>query len=302
MSKMDSHFELMITGDARRFAVTIKGHPNLVGAVGYDITAKTPIGRTGHMGWFLLPEHQNRGYITEATKRVLAYAFDDDNCVRITTGCYAENIPTQKVIAKVGFIQEAEKYKAQWHDGKMKDRLEYAINKDDWEIQKEIAYYNSLPVQFDDFIELPMLSDGEIYLVCTEKYVGPPEKKHVPAYKFAICKGSEKIGNIDIRIGYGGGLKGDNLYYGGHIGYGINEKHRGNGYAVRACRLLLPIAKAHGMTKLLITNDISNNASKRVCEKEVTNYAKDILQRYNKRAICPDISRFRECKENHQAP
>ena len=70
-----------------------------------------------------------------------------------------------------------------------------------------------------------------------------------------------------MRIGYGGGLKGDNLYYGGHIGYGIDEKHRGNGYAVRACQLLLSVAKAHGMTKLLITNDVSNNASRRVCEK-----------------------------------
>jgi predicted acetyltransferase len=34
-----------------------------------------------------------------------------------------------------------------------------------------------------------------------------------------------------------------------------------------ACRLLLPIAKAHKMTKLLITNNHTNIASKRVCEK-----------------------------------
>lgn len=32
-------------------------------------------------------------------------------------------------------------------------------------------------------------------------------------------------------------------------------------------RLLLPVAKAHGMTKLLITNNDTNIASRRVCEK-----------------------------------
>ena len=87
-------------------------------------------------------------------------------------------------------------------------------------------------------------------------------------YDFAICKDSEKIGEINLRVGYGGfGPDESSLYYGGQIGYGVDENHRGNGYAVRACRLLLPVAKAHDMTKLLITNHIGNDASRRVCEK-----------------------------------
>ena len=136
-----------------------------------------------------------------------------------------------------------------------------------WAVKKEIAYYNSLPVCFNDFIEVPTLSDGEIYLVCTAKRQGIPEKNWLPSYDFAVCRGGEKIGDIQLRIGYGGGPHNSNCYYGGQIGYGINEKYRGNGYAVRACRLLVPIAKAHKMTKLLITNDVKNTASKRVCEK-----------------------------------
>jgi RimJ/RimL family protein N-acetyltransferase len=34
-------------------------------------------------------------------------------------------------MAKLGFRKEAEKLKAQYHDGEMKDRFEYAINKDE---------------------------------------------------------------------------------------------------------------------------------------------------------------------------
>jgi len=77
-----------------------------------------------------------------------------------------------------------------------------------------------------------------------------------------FCKEGERIGEIDLRIGYT-----DGLYYGGQIGYSIDEKYRGNGYAGRACRLLLPVAKAHGMTKLLITNNHENTASMRVYER-----------------------------------
>ena len=119
---------LMKSGNARRFAVTLRGDTRLIGGVGYDIAAKTPIGRVGHMGWFILPEHQNKGYITEAARRVLTYAFENDNCIRITTGCYRDNAPTQRVINKLGFRQEAEKIKSKWHDGEMKDRLEYGMN------------------------------------------------------------------------------------------------------------------------------------------------------------------------------
>ena len=132
----------------------------------------------------------------------------------------------------------------------------------DMDMQEEIAYYNALPVVFDGFIDLPELSDGVISLICTAKNPAAPEKKFVPSYSFDVCKGGAKIGAVNLRIGYTEGL-----YYGGQIGYGIDEAHRGKGYAVRACQLLGRVAKAHGMAKLLITNEKSNAASRRVCEK-----------------------------------
>ncbi|MCL2426712.1 MAG: GNAT family N-acetyltransferase [Oscillospiraceae bacterium] len=143
----------------------------------------------------------------------------------------------------------------------------HSNDNDELVIQNEIAYYNSLPCVFEGFIDVPMLSDGEIYLVCLEKQPANPEKNWVPGYLFAICKDGERVGNISLRIGYGGGLYNSNLYYGGQIGYDVDESHRGNGYAARACRLLIPVAKEHSMGKLLVNNDVNNHASMRVCEK-----------------------------------
>jgi ribosomal-protein-alanine N-acetyltransferase len=112
--------------------VALKETNKLIGGCGYDLTDETPVGRIGHMGWIILPEYQNRGYITEAAKRVLAFAFLEDNCVRITTGCYKDNLPTQRVMIKAGFRKEAELVESQWHDGRMKTRLGFAINKNEY--------------------------------------------------------------------------------------------------------------------------------------------------------------------------
>lgn len=131
-----------------------------------------------------------------------------------------------------------------------------------WKVQHEITYYNSSPCIFNDFIDMPSLSDGELRLECTAKKAAIPEKKWVPAYVFNICKHDVCIGKLNVRIGYT-----DSLYYGGQIGYGINTEYRGHHYAEKACRLLIPLLKAHGMKRILITNNYTNIASKRTCER-----------------------------------
>jgi len=70
--------------------------------------------------------------MTEAVKRLLEFAFLQDNCVRVATACFKDNFATQRVIEKVGFRKEAEKLKAMWLDGEMRDRLEFAINWDEY--------------------------------------------------------------------------------------------------------------------------------------------------------------------------
>jgi len=120
------------SGNGLRFAVALKENDKLMGGIEYDIMAETLVGKTSGMGWFIMPEYQNKGYITEAAKKVLEFAFLHDNCIRVGTGCFKDNIPTQKVMEKVGFKKEYETTKSHWHDGQMKGRMGFAINKDEY--------------------------------------------------------------------------------------------------------------------------------------------------------------------------
>ena len=103
-----------------------------MGNIGYTITDITPLGKIVHLGYLLLPEYHRQGYMPEAVSKVIKFAFTNDDCIRITTGCYKDNEASRKVMEKVGFRKEGERIKAKYHDGVLKDRLEYAINKDEF--------------------------------------------------------------------------------------------------------------------------------------------------------------------------
>ncbi|MCL2500333.1 MAG: GNAT family N-acetyltransferase [Defluviitaleaceae bacterium] len=247
------------------FAIVQKSDGAVIGTIDFAETDREA--RSAEVAYALGKPWRGRGYMTEALRAVLAHCFEAAGLNRVWATYRPQNPASGKVMANAGMFYEGTFRQSKVRNGERVDTTMYAILKEDWDIQKEIAHYNSLPCEFDGFIDVPVLSDGEIFLVCTEKQPANPEKKYVPGYEFIICKDGEKVGRINLRIGYGGGLYNSNLYYGGQIGYGVDEPFRGNGYAARACRLLLPVAKAHKMNTLLITNNPDNRASMRVCEK-----------------------------------
>jgi tagatose 1,6-diphosphate aldolase len=71
------------------------------------------------------------------------------------------------------------------------------------------------------------------------------------------------VGGIGLRLGSTPSIE---LYY-GHLGYHVYPAARGRGYALRACRLLLPLARHHGFKRLWITCNPENAASRRTCEQ-----------------------------------
>jgi tagatose 1,6-diphosphate aldolase len=114
------------------------------------------------------------------------------------------------------------------------------------------------------FLDPGPLIDDDLELVLDKHYPGDPSKDLVPAYRFRLTHvgQDETIGRIDLRVGYTEDL----VLYGGHLGYSVEPEHRGHHYAARACRLLLSLARRHGMEEVWITCNPDNTASRRTCE------------------------------------
>lgn len=104
------------------------------------------------------------------------------------------------------------------------------------------------------------LTDGEIELRISGKYSG--NEKFLPFYYYDIFLKDRFIGKISMRIG-----KNFNSYYNGNIGYEIEETFRGNNFSFKACKLVLTVAKAHGMNEITLSCDEDNIASYKTIEK-----------------------------------
>lgn len=112
------------------------------------------------------------------------------------------------------------------------------------------------------FINTDFLRNDEIRLELEKTVDGDAEKDWVPAYHFFIAnKEGVRMGSCDLRIGHN-----EKLYFGGNIGYRVEEEYRGNHYAGKACLLLFELARKHGLEYVIITCNPDNDASRKTCE------------------------------------
>ena len=89
----------------------------------------------------------------------------------------------------------------------------------------------------------------------------PGDDVMIPYYYYRILIGDQAVGAISIRIG-----ENYHSYYNGNVGYEIDEPFRGRRLSLAALRLVLPVARWHGMRRIYITCAVSNEASRRIIE------------------------------------
>jgi ribosomal-protein-alanine N-acetyltransferase len=114
------------------FRIEKKDIKEFIGEIGYTVIEETPFGKIVNMGYFTKEKHWGQGYTTEALKKIIEYAFNENNVYRISTGCIKENAGSEKVMIKCGMIKEAEFKEYKLHENKLKDRVEYRLLKHEW--------------------------------------------------------------------------------------------------------------------------------------------------------------------------
>ena len=103
------------------------------------------------------------------------------------------------------------------------------------------------------------------------RQAGDPTAGRLPAYHFWMLAARGVGADPPIRIaggiGFRVGTSPEIERYSGNIGYHVYPPARGRHFAERACRLMLPLARRHGMERLWITCNPDNAASRRTCER-----------------------------------
>lgn len=100
-----------------------------VGSIGFTIVERNESGGNCELGYFIHECFWGLGYTTEAAKAVISYAFEELNLHKITTGCMAENVSSEKIMIKLGMKKEGHLVQHVLHNGIWKDRVEYALIK-----------------------------------------------------------------------------------------------------------------------------------------------------------------------------
>ena len=107
------------------FHMELKDSHKQVGSIGYTVTGTTPRGAVVNAGYFSYPEFWNRGYTTEAMKKLLEYAFTEGGVYLVETGCNVNNVGSERVMRKCGMVRK--------NGAVPEDRAEYRLDKDEWE-------------------------------------------------------------------------------------------------------------------------------------------------------------------------
>jgi RimJ/RimL family protein N-acetyltransferase len=88
------------------------------------------------IGYFFAPSERGKGYGTEAVQIMVDYLFLSKDIVRIQTGTDVRNVPSQKVLEKVGFKKEGTMRKCLFNRGEWRDYYLYSILREEWKEPK----------------------------------------------------------------------------------------------------------------------------------------------------------------------
>lgn len=103
----------------------------LVGGLGLG-NIRRGVAQAATLGYWVGIHYQRRGYISDATRVALQFAFGPLALHRIEASCLPNNAPSRGVLVKVGFVEEGYARAYLRIDGEWRDHVLYGITAEDW--------------------------------------------------------------------------------------------------------------------------------------------------------------------------
>lgn len=120
-------------GESATFALTLRESGEVIGAIGLIIQSNH---RRAEMGYWLGLPYWGQGYMTEAARALLRYAFDRLNLNRVYASHFSRNPASGRVMQKAGMTYEGtlRGHFIRWTEPE--DLVYYGIQKSEWAAQK----------------------------------------------------------------------------------------------------------------------------------------------------------------------
>jgi aminoglycoside 6'-N-acetyltransferase len=108
-----------------QLAVEKRDPPGIIGDCAFQVFEDDA--RQAHIGYTFSRQNQRQGYATEAVKRLLDYLFDDLHLHRVSAICDMENLPSARLMERVGMRREGAYIENIWFKGAWGSEYFYAI-------------------------------------------------------------------------------------------------------------------------------------------------------------------------------
>lgn len=112
------------------FAIVLKETGKVIGTLGFTNDPKRENPQARMLGYAISQKYWGRGFMTEAVKAVIEYAFEILNIDIISAYCYPHNTRSKRVLEKCSFTYEGTLKKAEkLFDGRVLDNDCYSLER-----------------------------------------------------------------------------------------------------------------------------------------------------------------------------
>ncbi len=124
------------TSDDRNYFI-LKKDGTKIGIVIHSV--QPHIGKCIEIGYIIAPAERGKGYATEAATLLVDYLFLSRNIERIQAVTAVDNLPSQKVVERIGFKREGELRNAYWIRGRWLNFYIWSILRAEWAAPRILA-------------------------------------------------------------------------------------------------------------------------------------------------------------------
>jgi RimJ/RimL family protein N-acetyltransferase len=118
-----------------RLAAVLPASGTLIGDVG--LTRTSAEHRQGEIGFIIHPDHQRRGYATEASGAVLRMGFEELGLHRIIARADPRNLGSMGVMERLGMRREGHFHHNELIRGAWSDQVLYALLEEEWRARNQ---------------------------------------------------------------------------------------------------------------------------------------------------------------------